>query len=176
MARRPSPPAPPPCAGLAGRRLVEQHERRRDAGRGDGRRSASGLSLPLTSSAGDVDDAGELADAVEEDREVVVGALELEVIGHSACSCLVTVGAGLKLLIVRLDCVATVCMRRSRSAASFSSGSTAFRLSSRASSSATCARNSGSFLAVVEPLVDVGAQRRELRCRRVCMSACAGIS
>ena len=38
----------------------------------------SGLSLPFTSSAADVHDARELADAIEEDREVVVRAVELE--------------------------------------------------------------------------------------------------
>src|SRR5436190_8229121 len=59
------------------------------------------------------------------------------VIGHSACSCLVTAAPGLKLLIVRFDCAATVCIRFRRSAASFSSGSTALRLARRVSSSAT---------------------------------------
>ena len=38
----------------------------------------SGLSLPLHVEAADVDDARELADAVEEDRQVVIRALELE--------------------------------------------------------------------------------------------------
>ena len=49
--------------------------------------------------------------------------------------------------------MASVCRRRSRSPTSFSSGSTARRLSSRASSSATCCRNAGSCRAVAVPLL-----------------------
>ena len=64
----------------AGIRLVEQHERRRHAGGSDGVLHFD-LGLLVSSlhvQTGNVDDAGELADAVEEDREVVIGAFELE--------------------------------------------------------------------------------------------------
>ena len=47
--------------------------------------------------------------------------------GHSACSSLVTTGAGLKSLMVRFDCTASVCRLRSRSPKSFSSGRTALQ-------------------------------------------------
>src|SRR5213082_910107 len=59
------------------RRLVEQHEGRRDARCGDGAVRLR-LVLPLHVEAVDVHDARELADAIEEGREVVIGALELQ--------------------------------------------------------------------------------------------------
>src|SRR5438105_3996400 len=58
-------------------RLVEQNEGRCRAGRGD-RRIRSRLVFAFDVEASDVDDARESADAIEEDGEIVVRAVELE--------------------------------------------------------------------------------------------------
>src|SRR5436190_15473219 len=57
---------------------LEQHERRRDAGSRD-RDAAVGPVFSLHIEPADVDDARELADAIEEERQVVISAFEFEV-------------------------------------------------------------------------------------------------
>jgi len=64
-------------AWLGGAGFIEQHERRGDAGRRD-RGVGVGLVLALHLERADVDDAGEFADAVEEQREVVIRPFELQ--------------------------------------------------------------------------------------------------
>src|SRR5439155_13515130 len=78
------------------------------------------LSLPLTSSAEMFTMRVNLPTRSKNVARLWYEPSSSSVIGHSACSCFVTVGFGLNPLIVMFDCAATVCMRFRRSAASFS--------------------------------------------------------
>ena len=123
-------PSGRPAAGLL------QHERRRHA-LGDDRGVRLGRRLRVDRDVADVDDPRELADAIEEQPEVVERALRpaacTAISAYSGC-CIG--GCGVKRWIVRFDCVASPWTRRRMSATSFSSGS-------------TCAQ-------VLEPLLELG--------------------
>src|SRR5215510_13605359 len=64
--------------GSFNRRLIEQHERRRDALRGDGEVGLRCLVLAFHFKRADVHNACELAQAVEERGEVVIGTFEFQ--------------------------------------------------------------------------------------------------
>ena len=148
-----------------------QHERRGHALGDDGAVRLGRLLRPDRDLA-DVDDAGELADLVEERRRGCgtcprpAACTESRRTASAGRPC----PAGTRW-IARFDLVASVWMRRRVSATSFSSGSTWRRFSSRSSSSVTCAWNCGSCLAVASPLA-MSARIAVSRVWRISMSAC----
>ena len=82
----------------------------------------------------------------------MIGAFELEADRPLGVQLLDDDRRRLEPMITRLDCIATVCIRRNRSAPSFSSGSTSRSGRADVRDRSTSARNCGSFFAGRRPL------------------------
>jgi hypothetical protein len=104
-------------------RPLLQHERRGDA-LGDDRPRRIARLLRLDGDLADVDDAGELADLVEEGGQAVVRALRLDPVRDLLVELLLNDLAGLKALDRQIGPRREPWMRRRMSATSFCSGMT----------------------------------------------------